>query len=53
MNEVVIPRETLERLLADALADQKDWESKGVESMASWHEGRAAMAHLILDVFGK
>ena len=49
---VSIPRETLERLLAEAKADQKDWESKDVKSMADWHEGRAAMAHLILDVFG-
>ncbi len=50
--EISIPKETLERLLADAKADQKDWESNGVESMANWHEGRASMAKLILDVFG-
>ena len=53
MNEIVIPRESLERLLADALKDKEYWETCKVESMANWHEGRAAMAHLILSVYGK
>jgi hypothetical protein len=53
MEKVSIPKESLERLLADALEDQKDWESKGVESMANWHEGRASMAKMLLDVYAE
>ncbi len=51
MEKVSIPKESLERLLADALEDQKDWESRGVDSMANWHEGRASMAKMLLDVY--
>lgn len=53
MNEKVeIPKETLERLMADALTEKAYWDNKS-EAMSNWHEGRASMAKMLLDVFGR
>jgi hypothetical protein len=52
MDKLQIPRQDLERMLEENIADSKYWADRNNSAMAEWHDGRASLIRLILSVWG-